>query len=85
MGKVFLVLVLGAMVAAFLVPFEGLTLYQRAARSLVLPAVEIHPKREGLPAPAPLRRERAPKPKERLSDGDRRALDRLVSETRPAR
>ena len=85
MGKVFFVLVLGAFVAAFLVPFEGLTLYQRVARRLVLPAAEIHKRREGLPAMPPVRRERAPKPKERLSDGDRRALDRLVSGTRPAR
>jgi hypothetical protein len=85
MGKAFLVLVLGAVVAAFLVPFEGLTLYQRAARRLVLPAAEIHKNRERLPASLPVRRDRAPKPKERLSDGDRRALDRLVSETRPAR
>lgn len=78
MGKVFAVLLLGALVAAFLVPFHGLTLYQRVTRRLA-PA-EIHKKHAGIPV-APVRRERPPKPKEKLSDGDRKALGRLVSET----
>ena len=79
MGKVFTVLLLGALVAAFLVPFHGLTLYQRVARRLA-PAAEIHKKRAEIPV-LPARREHAQKPKEKLSDGDRKALDRLVSET----
>src|SRR3954467_5884256 len=78
MGKVFAVLLLGAVVAAFLVPFHGLTLYQRVTHRLA-PA-EIHKKRAGIPV-AQVRRERPPKPKEKLSDGDRKALGRLVSET----
>jgi hypothetical protein len=79
MGKVFTVLLLGALVAAFLVPFHGLTLYQRVARRLA-PAAEIHNKRAGIPV-SPARRERPQKPKEKLSDDDRKALGRLVSET----
>jgi len=79
MGKVFTVLLLGALVAAFLVPFHGLTLYQRVARRLA-PAAEIHKKHAGIPA-APVRREHPQKPKEKLSDEDRKALGRLVSET----
>ena len=79
MGKVFAVLLLGALVAAFLVPFHGLTLYQRVTRRLA-PAAEIHKKHAWIPV-APAHRERPPKPKEKLSDGDRKALGRLVSET----
>jgi hypothetical protein len=79
MGKVFAVLLLGALVAAFLVPFHGLTVYQRVARRLA-PTTEIHKKRAEIPV-APARRERPQKPKEKLSDGDRKALDRLLTET----
>jgi len=79
MGKVFAVLLLGALVAAFLVPFHGLTLYQRVARRFA-PAAEIHKKHAWIPV-APVRRERPQKPKEKLSDGDRKALGRLLSET----
>jgi hypothetical protein len=81
MGKALALLFVGALVAAFLVPFHGLTLYQRAARRLVPPpAAGSHQKR----ASQPVRRERvrSETPKERLSDRDRKALDRLVSETR---
>jgi type II secretory pathway component PulL len=79
MGKALALLFVGALVAAFLVPFHGLTLYQRAARRLSPPAAETHRQR----APQPVRRERirSETPKERLSDRDRKALDRLVSET----
>jgi hypothetical protein len=80
MGKALALLFVGALVAAFLVPFHGLTLYQRAARRLLPPAAGSHQKR----ASQPVRRERvrSETPKERLSDRDRKALDRLVSETR---
>ena len=80
MGKALALLSVGALVAACLVPFHGLTLYQRAARRLSPPAAETHRQR----APQPVRRERlrSETPKERLSDRDRKALDRLVSDTR---
>jgi hypothetical protein len=80
MGKALALLVVGALVAAFLVPFHGVTLYQRAARRLLPPAADSQRQR----ATQPVRRERvrSETPKERLSDRDRKALDRLVSETR---
>jgi hypothetical protein len=85
MGKAFAILLVGALVAVFLVPFHGLTLYQRGARRFFSAPVETRQKRATLPPRTPVRRERVgpETPKERLSDRDRKALDRLVSETRP--
>jgi hypothetical protein len=84
MGKAFLVLLVAALVAVFLVPFQGLTLYQRGSARLFGQPLQMRRQRATLPAPAPIRRERVrpEAPKERLSDRDRKALDRLVSETR---
>jgi hypothetical protein len=82
MGKALAMLLVGALVAAFLVPFHGLTLYQRAARRLLAPAAESHRQRATQPQPVRRERVRSETPKERLSDRDRKALDRLVSETR---
>ena len=83
MGKALLILLVAAVVAVFLVPFHGLTLYQRGARRFLDAPSEIRRRRATLPPPAPVHRERRPDtPKERLSDRDRKALDRLVSETR---
>jgi len=81
MGKAFAILLVGALVAVFLVPFHGLTLYQRGARRFLASPAEIHRQ----PATLPVRRERIrpEAPRERLSGRDREALDRLVSETRP--
>ena len=85
MGKAFAILLVGALVAVFLVPFHGLTLYQRGARRFLASPAETHRQRATLPPPAPVRRERIrpEAPRERLSGRDREALDRLVSETRP--
>ena len=84
MGKAFAVLVVGTVVATFLVPFHGLTLYQRAARRLLPSAAETQQKRASMPVSAPVRREkvRSETPKESLSGRDRKVLDRLVSESR---
>jgi len=84
MGKAFLILLAAAVVAVFLVPFHGLTLYQRGARRFLGSPAEIRRQRATLPPSATIRRERLhpETPKERLSGRDRKALDRLVSETR---
>ena len=86
MGKAFLILVVGALVAVFAVPFHGLTLYQRGAKRFLSSPGETRRQRATLPPPAPVRRERVRPgpPKERLSDRDRKALDRLLSETSPS-
>jgi len=75
MGKAFAVLVVGTVVATFLVPFHGLTLPS---------AAETQQKRASMPVSAPVRREkvRSETPKESLSGRDRKVLDRLVSESR---
>ena len=82
MGKAFVILLIGALVAVFLVPFHGMTLYQRGARRFFGAPAETHQQHAMLPAPVRRERVRPETPKERLSDRDRKALDRLVSETR---
>jgi hypothetical protein len=83
MGKLFSLLAGGALVAALAVPYRGLTLYQRVARrvSPPAPAARVH-RPEAAPAP-PVRRDRivVERPKEKLSGDDRKALDRLVSDS----
>ena len=81
MGKLLVLVLIGTLVAAFLVPYRGLTLFDRMALRMAPAAVQ----KKRVATPAPVRRERtrpAEPPKERLSDGDRKALDRLVSESR---
>jgi hypothetical protein len=80
MGKLLALVVIGTLVAGFLVPFHGLTLYDRVARRLA-PA-ETQKKRAVTPAVRHERVRPPETPKERLSDRDRKALDRLVSESR---
>jgi hypothetical protein len=85
------ILAVGAVVAAYFVPFHGETLWQRVERRAFPQAVRSvrgttpRPPKPAASAPVQARRDRivAEKPKEKLSGDDRAALDRLV--TRRAR
>jgi hypothetical protein len=82
MGKILALLAIATLVAAFLVPYRGLTVFQRVARR-VLPSTSESRRQRVAPPPAQVRRDHAvaERPKEKLSDDDRKALDRLVSDS----
>jgi hypothetical protein len=81
------ILAVGAVVAGFLVPFHGQTLWDRIERHAFPYAVRSlrgtasRPKKTAAAPAAQGRRDRIvpEKPKEKLTGGDRAALDRLVS------